>query len=83
MMTQHATLYIILFAAAFLVLVMEPLREGLLKFLKWSWKPALDWTKVALHFLIGAHLNVLRNFQPRQKLLYELERKRTSHTRGD
>lgn len=82
-MTQHATLYIILFAIAFLVIVLEPLRDAFLKLLKASWKPALDWLKVALHFLIGSHINVLRNFQPRQKLLYELDRSRTSHTKGD
>jgi hypothetical protein len=79
-MTDHTSVYLILGGAVFLVLVIEPLRLGAFWLITSSWKPVLGWVKVVLHFLFGAHMNVLRNFQPRQNLVYELDRKRTSHT---
>lgn len=80
---DHASLYILIGACILVVLVIAPFRAGLIWCLTKGWKPVLDWLKVAMHIIVSAHMNVLRNFQPRQKLLYELDKKRTSYTQGD
>lgn len=82
-MADHASLYLTIGTICFLILVITPLRAVAVYLITKGWKPVLDWVKVALHFLIGAHMTVLRNFQPRQKLVYELNRKRTSHTNAE
>jgi hypothetical protein len=66
--------------AAFLILVITPLREAAMWFFKGALIPVLAAIKTIAHVIIRAHFNVIRNFAPRTRIYYELNRRRTSHT---
>lgn len=79
-MANHAGIYIVLGACLLIVLVVGPLRTGAAYLLK-TFIPMLFTTaKVVFHQVVAAHVNVAQNLQPRQRVLYELDRHRTSHT---
>lgn len=77
------SIYLLSGFALFLILVIPLLRTAAWNFLKTATPIAVNWIKVGLHFIIQAHITVIRNLQPRQKILYELRRERTSRTREE
>lgn len=71
---------LIIIAAVLVIVIVKPFRH-LAGWLITKGAPhALELVKVFLHLVVGAHVNVIRNLQPRQKLIFELNKKRTSHT---
>lgn len=46
-------------------------------------KPIFSGLRHVLHEIVTAHMSVIRNFQPRQRVFMELSRKRTSYTEID
>lgn len=67
-------------ASLLIVLIVPPLR-ALAGWLLTKAGPGLvEAFKIVLHAIVSAHVNVIRNLQPRQKLIYELNKGRTSHT---
>ncbi len=66
--------------AAVLIVAITPLRELFVWFIKVACIPLFAACKTLAHVVVRAHFNVLRNFAPRTRIYYELNRRRTSHT---
>ena len=82
-MHDSTTIYLFIGIAAFLILVIAPLRTMAAWLVTSCAGPLFGILKVGLHILVSAHWNVIRNFAPRRKIIYELDHKRTSHTDED
>ena len=82
---KHMSHASIIFYGVFLVIafvVLPPLRALLVWALKELAPHSALWghVKTIVHALWQAHATLLRNLQPRAKVLMELERRRTSYT---
>jgi hypothetical protein len=74
-------MWMILTAAGIAIsLIVAPTRAFIVWVLRTGAVPALAGLKHVLHVIVRAHANVARNFLPRARIFFELNRKRTSHT---
>lgn len=71
---------LIVVIAVLVIVIVKPLRSLAGWIVSKGLPQLFELFKVFLHLVVGAHVNVMRNLQPRQKLIFELNRKRTSHT---
>lgn len=79
-MANHAAVLIIVGACILIVLVVAPLRTGAVYLLQKGLPKLIGALKIVLHQVVAAHVNVIKNLQPRQRVLYELKHERTSYT---